>query len=90
MNTGLEVMRGSLGSWSWRDIQTIYSILGGMLAEYDGVNRRCSVPTANIKYADQENIFFLRFWGDVRKINEQIKALDREIKRRNNLIGVMG
>ena len=90
MNTGVEVMRGNLQSWSWGDIQSIYTILGNMLKEYDGVNRRCAVPTANVKYQDQENIFFLRFWTDVKKINEQIKCLDREIARRNNLIGVIG
>jgi len=90
MNTGVEVMRNNLQSWSWRDIQSIYTILGRMLAEYDGVNRRCNVPTADIKYSDPENIFFLRFWTDVKKINEQLKVLDHEITRRNNLIGVMG
>lgn len=90
MNTGVEVMRNNLGSWSWQDIQRIYTILGNMLSQYDGVNRRCNVPKAHIQYSDQENIFFLRFWRDVTRINEQIKCLDREIKRRNNLIGVIG
>jgi hypothetical protein len=90
MNTGVEVMRGNLQSWSWKDIHVIYAILGNMLQEYNGVHQRCHVPTADIKFSDQENIFFFRFWGDVKKINEQIKCLDREITRRNNLIGVMG
>lgn len=90
MNTGVAVMQGNLQSWSWGDIQSIYAILGRMLGEYNGVHQRINVPTARIEYSDHENIFFLRFWGDVRRINDQIKCLDREIARRNRLIGVMG
>lgn len=90
MNTGVEVMRGSLQSWSWHDIQSIYGILGHMLGHYDGINKRVGIPQAHIKYSDRENLFFLRFWRDVHCINEQIKCLDREIARRNKLIGVMG
>jgi hypothetical protein len=90
MNTGVEVMRGNLQSWSWGDITRIYAILGGMLEQYNGVHQRIKVPKPNIKYSDHENIFFLRFWGDVRRINEQLQALDAEIARRNRLIGVIG
>lgn len=90
MNTGVEVMRNNLQSWSWGDIQSIYGILGRMLSEYNGIHQRIGVPKPHIAFGDCENIFFLRFWGDVTRINEQLKVLDREIARRNNLIGVMG
>lgn len=90
MNTGVEVMRGTLGSWRWQDIQSIYAILGRMLGEYNGVHSRIGVPKPRIEYGDAENIFFIRFWQDVVRINEQLKVLDREIARRNKLIGVMG
>lgn len=83
-------MRGNLQSWSWGDIIAIYRILGVMLSEYNGVHQRIGVPKPNIKYADHENIFFLRFWGDVKRINEQLQVLDTEIARRNSLIGVIG
>ena len=83
-------MRGNLQSWSWKDIQSIYAIIGRQLAEYNGVHQRVNVPHAHIDNSDQENIFFLRFWGDVKRLDEQIQCLDREIARRNNLIGVMG
>lgn len=83
-------MRGNLQSWSWGDIQRIYAILGGMLSQYQGINDRIGVPRAHIAYQDHENIFFIRFWQDVKRINEQLQCLDREIARRNNLIGVIG
>lgn len=90
MNTGLAVMQGSLPSWSWQDIQRIYGILGQMLSEYHNVHKRIGVPQPHIELTDESNIFLFRFWGDVNRINDQLKALDREIARRNNLMGVMG
>lgn len=89
MNTGVEVM-SNIESWSWKDIMIIYRILGRQLSEYNGVHQRIGVPKPRIDFADCENIFFIRFWQDVRRINEQIKCLDKEIARRNNLMGVMG
>lgn len=83
-------MRGNLQSWSWGDIQAIYAILGQQLHEYLGVHQRINVPRADVKYSDRENVFFLRFWGDVLRINSQIACLDAEILRRNRLLGVIG
>ena len=90
MNTVVEVMRGNLQSWSWGDIQHIYSILGSMMNEYAGIHQRIGVPKPNVKYCDCENIFFIRFWRDVKRLEEQLKCLDQEISRRNKLIGVIG
>mgnify|MGYP001562020752 FL=1 len=83
-------MQGNLQSWSWGDIQAIYAILGRQLQEYDNVNKRIGIPKPHIELSDESNIFILRFWRDVKRLNEQVKCLDREIKRRNNLIGVIG
>lgn len=83
-------MRGNLQSWSWRDIIVIYSIIGDMLSEYNGIHQRIGVPKPNIKNSDQENIFFIRFWRDVKRLEEQLSVLDAEITRRNRLIGVVG
>lgn len=90
MNTGVEVMRGNLQSWSWKDIQHIYQIIGSQMNEYSGIHQRIGVPKPNVKNSDQENIFFIRFWRDVSRLEEQLSALDREISRRNKLIGVVG
>lgn len=90
MDTGVEVMRGNLQSWSWRDIIVIYSIIGAMLSEYNGIHQRIGVPKPNVKNSDQENIFFIRFWRDAYKLEQQLRYLDREITRRNKLIGVVG
>lgn len=83
-------MRGNLQSWSWKDIQSIYKILGRQLAEYNGIHQRVGVPKAHIELNDESNTFILRFWSDVKRLNEQINCLDQEIARRNNLIGVIG
>lgn len=82
-------MRGNLQSWSWRDIVVIYSIIGTLLSEYNGIHQRIGVPKPNVKYCDCENIFFIRFWRDVKRLEEQLQTLDAEITRRNGLVGVI-
>ena len=84
-------MRGNLQSWSWRDIQAIYKIIGSQLQEYYAHSVRCGIPkTIDIDFSDENNIFIIRFHQDVDRLGDQIDALDQEIARRNNLIGVMG
>ena len=91
MNTGLAVMENNLQSWSWHDITSIYRILGRQLKEYAGYKQRCHIPDSiNIDYPDNENVFVLWFQRDVQRLDEQVAALDQEISRRNNLIGVLG
>lgn len=88
MNTGLAVMENNLQSWSWQDIIDIYRILGRQLKEYAGYKERCSIPESmNIEFSDEENVFISHFNRDVRRLDEQLAALDREIKRRFQLVG---
>ena len=91
MNTGLEIMKGNLQSWSWQDIVSIYKIIGRQLSEYQGYKKRCHVPNnIRIDYPDEENVFIMMFVRDIKRLDQQVAALDREITRRNNLLGVMG
>lgn len=81
----------TLVKWSYQEIFQTYRILGGMLAEYEGVNDRVKVPKQmHIDNDDATNLFILRFWRDVKRINLQLTVLDAEIARRNSLIGVIG
>lgn len=80
----------ALASWSWKHIEGVYQILGDMLEEYRGLHERIGFPKPHITFSDDLNILLLRFWGDVKRINDQLTALDVEIARRNNLIGVIG
>lgn len=91
MNTGVEVMRGNLQSWSWGDIQRIYSIIGGQMVDLLGIKRRLQLPdTINVRYPDDKNILIIRVNRDADRLDDQLKVLDKEIARRNNLIGVIG
>ena len=90
MNTGVEVM-SDIKSWSWKDIHSIYRIIGDQLQLHYAVSVRCGIPKSiSIDFSDENNIFIIRFHQDVGRLGEQIDALDREILRRNSLIGVMG
>ena len=80
-----------VSSWSWQNIQDIYAVLGRQLEDYRQLKKRFSIPrTVDINFPDDKNTLILHFWRDVTKINQQIVVLDAEIKRRNNLLGVMG
>jgi hypothetical protein len=48
------------------------------------------MPQPHIELTDESNTFLIRWWKDINRINEMLKVLDAEIKRRNNLVGVMG
>lgn len=84
-------MRGNLQSWSWGDIQRIYAILGGQMQDLLGIKRRLNLgDTIDIAYPDEKNILIIRVHRDADRLDEQLSVLDKEIKRRNNLLGVMG
>lgn len=69
----------------------MYRIYGEQIQEYAGVAERIEIPsTIDINLSDNDNIFILRFWRDVKRIDAQIRVLDAEINRRNNLVGVVG
>jgi hypothetical protein len=77
-------------SWSWQTITAVYRVLSDRLKEYNEFHQRINIPHASIEYSDEENLLFLQFWRDVARLNSEIEVLDREIARRNKLIGVMG
>jgi hypothetical protein len=80
----------SLSSWSWKNIQSVYAILGKQLQEHESVRQRCSIPRQiNIHFSDSDNSLILRFWRDVNRVEAQLQALDKEIARRNKLVGVI-
>lgn len=84
-------MEPLLNSWSWQSIQDTYRIYGKMLREYDGFKKRCYLPdNINIGYTDETNVFITRFNEEVGRIDRHLSTMDREIARRNSLIGVMG
>jgi len=82
--------KNNLGSWSWQDIQAVYKSFGLVLQSYEVVAQRIAIPKAHIQFTDPENIFLLRWGADISRIDQQLKALDTEIARRNQLVGVMG
>ena len=100
VNTGVEVMRGSLAAWSWGEIQAIYEILGQQLleckrtAEFLHPEQHISLkpkPGEIIPLSDLAHALWIGAWHrSVARINDQLTCLDKEIARRNNLIGVMG
>lgn len=84
-------MRGNLQSWSWKDIQAIYGIIGGQMQDLLGIKRRLGLSdTIDVRYPDAKNILIIRINRDAGWLNDQLIVLDKEIKRRNNLIGVIG
>ncbi len=85
-------MENNLGSWSWQDIQTVYAGYGKQLNEFARIKKAVGLQEVklDIRNSDLQNIFVLRFTRDIQKIDMNLALLDREIARRNNLIGVMG
>lgn len=80
-----------LGRWSWQEIVGVYKVYGKMLRQHSEYKKRCNIPTTiDIKYPDSANLFIMRFNRDVRKIDLLVGELDKEIARRNELIGVVG
>lgn len=80
-----------LQSWSWKEIQDVYKIYGSQLKEYEAIYKRMGVPRhVDINLPDGDNVFILRFWSDIKKLDLYLGLLDQEIARRNSLVGVMG
>lgn len=89
--TTLSVTAPKLGNWGWQDIVRVYKVYGQMLKQHNTYKKRCHIPTTiDIKYPDSANLFIMRFNRDVRKIDLLVSELDKEIARRNDLIGVVG
>lgn len=88
----------TLSSWSWANIQAIYQVLGLQLRDYQDIAERFELhlpievePGDVIPLTDLDKQDFVsRWYMGVRQINAQLKALDDEIRRRQQLIGVMG
>lgn len=91
------MVQKSLSSWSWQDIQSAYGAFGKMLTDYKNVADRFelhlpmeSKPGQVYPYYPGSESFVRSWYDGVNNINEQLKALDKEIERRSQLIGVMG
>jgi len=78
-----------LSSWSWQDIILLYIVYGNMINEMLEIRKRINIVEPNIDFDDPTNIFLMRFHTDGMKISRNLDALDREIARRNKLIGVV-
>lgn len=98
-NTVTNLQGGHLGllTWSWQDIFRLYKIYGIQLQEYKDIADRFEIdlpiepkPGVLIRYASGEERFVSGFYAGVVRINGHLKVLDDEIRRRNELIGVMG
>lgn len=79
----------SLEAWSWKEIINLYKLYGEMLIEFERLEKSINPPKPHILFDDELNAFLMKFWGDVNQINRNVEALDREIARRNKLIGVI-
>lgn len=80
-----------LGNFKMQDILALYKILNKQLQDQVGLKKRFKIKDQiDFSYSDEENSFILHFNRDTARILAQVKILDREIARRNKLIGVMG
>lgn len=80
-----------LQMFSIQEIHATYKVLSKKLQEYLGIKKRCHIPDGiDVQYTDDNNILILHFNNDVKYVLAQIDFLDKEINRRNNLIGVVG
>ena len=80
-----------LSKWSWQEIQGVYRVYGQQLKHYQQLKNRIDIPeTMHIEYTDESNIFISRFWREIKRLDLSVTQLDREISRRQKLIGVMG
>ena len=78
-----------LKSWSWSQIIRLYKVYGTMINDLNGIKERVEMVEPNIDFDDPINIFLMRFHTDCMKVNRNIEYLDKEISRRNKLIGVV-
>lgn len=85
-------MNPTLAKWSWQDIQKVYATLGAQYTEFNRIKATFGLEELklNINYPDLKNIFIIRALRDIKRLDLQIAALDKEIARRNKLLGVMG
>lgn len=84
-------MAPRLANWSWQDIMGVYRVYGGMLQKYNALKIRCHIPNKiDFSYSNENNLLIMRFNRDVIKIDSFVTELDREIARRNSLLGVTG
>lgn len=82
-----------LSKLSWQEIQHLYGQLGLQLKEYERIKRCIHLQWLDRGFnslALDAWWFDQRFKADVQLIDTRLSVLDREINRRNNLIGVMG
>lgn len=75
--------RPTLSSWSIQDIITMYKILGDMMHNLQRLHTFC----IQIGMTDEQ--FDNHYLYEIKKTDSQLGALDKEIARRSNLVGVL-
>ncbi len=90
-------MEPKLANWSWQEIQKVYASFGAYLRELQRHAKIFDIdlpvkfkPGEFVAYPDDKAELVARWIMDINRTNLQLSTLDREIARRNNLIGVMG
>lgn len=87
-------MSNRLAKYSIQQLQAIYTVFGNELKEYEDVAKRIGLKlplngALPFTHPGEEEVC-ARWYLGVNEINRKIKTLDREISRRNNLVGVLG
>lgn len=85
-------MVNNLSKWSWADIQAVYATFAHQYKEIERLTKACGIEKLemNIDYPELKNIFIIRALRSIKQIDKHVAILDKEIDRRNKLIGVMG
>lgn len=83
-------LNNPLPSWSWQEIQSVYTQYGLELQEYHRIYSlyRQALRCRGLNY--YASYFADSYKRDVQKLDLKVRQLDVEIARRNSLIGVMG
>ncbi len=77
-------MNNNLQSWSWQDLYRALSIYNDMFNDFQSIKNRCIMLGLSIGEFEQA------YKQQMSTIGHYVDLVNREIARRNNLIGVMG
>lgn len=76
--------RNNLQKWSWRDLYKMLSIYNDMFNDFQSIKNRCIMLGLSIGEFEQT------YKQQMTTIGEYVDLVNREIARRNKLIGVVG
>jgi hypothetical protein len=89
-------MERSLISWSWKDIQKSYLTHAEQLAECQrlAIVLNLTLPLEHEmkdlpKMRSDRALVVSKLFRDVKRVNTHLSVLEREIERRNSLVGVL-